>query len=84
VSPEHPVVVVSPGVVALAGLRVAAVAPVPAMRWFSFVHEGLFQQWNQTGAPILNAWVRGCRDGYLRLQRTFFEPKKRPRNVQAG
>jgi hypothetical protein len=30
-------------VVALAVLRVAAVAPVPAMRWFSFVHEGLFQ-----------------------------------------
>jgi hypothetical protein len=39
----HPVVVVSPVVVALAVLRVAAVAPVPAMRWFSFVHEGLFQ-----------------------------------------
>jgi hypothetical protein len=34
----HPVVVVSPGVVALAVFRVAAVAPVPAMRWFSFVH----------------------------------------------
>ena len=59
----HPVVVVSPGVVALAVLRVAAVAPVPAMRWFSFVHEGLFQQWNQTGCADSEHRARGCRDG---------------------
>lgn len=37
----HPVVVVSQVVVALAGLRVAAVSRVLAMRWFSFVHEGV-------------------------------------------
>jgi hypothetical protein len=35
-----PVVVVSPGVDMLAGLWVASVSPVLAMRWFSFVHEG--------------------------------------------
>jgi len=43
----HPVVV-SPVVDVLAALR-AAVSPVLAMRWFSFVHEALFPQWNHTG-----------------------------------
>ena len=37
----HPVVVVSPVVDVSAVLRAAAVAPVSAMRWFSFVHEGI-------------------------------------------
>ena len=37
----HPVVVVSLGVDMLAVLWVLAVSPVLAMRWFSFVHEGL-------------------------------------------
>jgi hypothetical protein len=46
----HPVVVVSPGVDVSAVLRVAAVVPVLAMRWLSFVHEGgLVRQWNRTG-----------------------------------
>jgi hypothetical protein len=36
----HPVVV-SPGVAVLAVLRVVAVSSVLAMRWFSFVHEGV-------------------------------------------
>jgi hypothetical protein len=44
------VAVVSVVLAALAILGVAAVSPVLAMRWFSFVHEGgLVQQWNQTG-----------------------------------
>jgi hypothetical protein len=34
----HPVVEVFPGVDMLAGLWVASVSPVLAMRWFSFVH----------------------------------------------
>jgi hypothetical protein len=49
VAPVHPVAVVFPGVDVSAVLRVAAVAPVPAMRWFSFVHEGVYPAMEPNG-----------------------------------